>query len=347
LKDFISPGNRPESLLGGEDQAMKESVLFVDDNNFTLEVVKGLLRDCDDFHLLTAGSAVEALQIIRSEEIALVVSDNIMPVMGGLEFLSSLANISPDTVKILMSAYADLASALTAINSSEVYRYVLKPWKDDELIATVRDGLSRYRLTQAMRRDDENVLRSLAQTIELKDPSTKGHCDRVAVYALQIAERYGLSRGMQREIKYGSWLHDCGKIGVSELILNGPGRLSDDQFETMKQHSLWGADVAAKANLSQMTRNIIHYHHERYDGEGYPCGLKADEIPLEARIVSVADIFDALTSERSYRQGYSRDETLKMIAAMSGEALDPQLVAIFLDIVRERDDFPLCTAANA
>jgi len=326
---------------------MKESVLFVDDNNFTLEVVKGLLSDCHDFHLLTAGSAVEALQIIRNEEIALVVSDNIMPVMGGLEFLSSLANISPDTVKILMSAYADLASALAAINSSEVYRYVLKPWKDDELIATVRDGLNRYRLTQAMRRDDENILRSLAQTIELKDPSTKGHCDRVAVYALYIAEKIGLSRGMQREIKYGSWLHDCGKIGVSEIILNGPGRLSNDQFETMKQHSLWGADVAAKANLSQMTRNIIQYHHERYDGAGYPSGLKADEIPLEARIVSVADIFDALTSERSYRHGYSRDETLKMIAAMSGEALDPQIVEIFLDIVRERDDFPLSTAANA
>ena len=327
--------------------AMKESVLFVDDNNFTLEVVKGLLRTCDDFHLLTANSAVEALQIIRREEIAVVVSDNIMPVMSGLEFLASLKNISPDTVKILMSAYADLASALAAINRSEVYRYVLKPWKDDDLVTTVRDALSRYRLTQAMHREDEDVLRSLAQTIELKDHSTKGHCDRVAVYALLIAERLDLSRGMLREIKYGSWLHDCGKIGVSEQILNGPGRLSDEQFETVKQHSLWGEDVAAKANLSQMTRNIIHYHHERYDGAGYPCGLKAEEIPLEARIVSIADVFDALTSERSYRQGYSRDETLEMIAAMSGEALDPQLVQIFLEIVNERDDFPLCTAANA
>lgn len=326
---------------------MKESVLFVDDNNFTLEVVKGLLGDCHDFHLLTAGSAVEALQIIRREEIAVVVSDNIMPVIGGLEFLSSLKDISPDTVKILMSAYADLASALAAINRSEVYRYVLKPWKDEELISTVQDALNRYRITQALHRDDEDVLRSLAQTIELKDPSTKGHCDRVAVYALLIAERVGLSRAMLREIKYGSWLHDCGKIGVSELILNGPGRLSDDQFETMKQHSHWGADVAAKANLSEMTRNIIHYHHERFDGAGYPCGLKAEEIPLEARIVSVADVFDALTSNRSYRHSFSLSETVKMISAMSGEALDPQFVEIFLNILCEREDLPLCTAADA
>jgi response regulator RpfG family c-di-GMP phosphodiesterase len=326
---------------------MKESVLFVDDNNFTLEIIKGLLRDCDDFNLLTAGSAGEALQIIHREEIAVVVSDNIMPVMSGLEFLAGLTKISPDTVKILMSAYADLASALAAINSSEVYRYVLKPWNDEDLITTVRDGLKRYRLTLAMRRDDEDILRSLAQTIELKDPSTKGHCDRVAVYSQYISEKLGLPRGVQREIKYGSWLHDCGKIGISEIILNGPGKLSDDQFETMKQHSTWGAEVAAKAHLSEMTRNIIHYHHEHYDGTGYPSGLKAEEIPLEARIVSVADVFDALTSERSYRHGYSRDDTLQMIHAMSGQALDPQLVEIFLDIVRERDDFPLCTAANA
>jgi len=326
---------------------MKDSVLFVDDNNFTLEIVKGLLADCDDFRLLTAGSAVEALQIIRGEEIAVVVSDNIMPVISGLDFLSSLKKISPDTVKILTSAYADLASALAAINRSEVYRYILKPWKDEELIATVRDALGRYHLTQAMHRDDEDVLRSLAQTIELKDPLTRGHCDRVAVYAMLIAEKYGLSRIMLREIKYGSWLHDCGKIGIPELILNGPGGLSEDQYETMKQHSYWGADVAAKANLSQMTRNIIHFHHERYDGTGYPNGLKGEEIPLEARIVSVADVFDALSSERPYRQSFSRDETIKKISAMSGASLDPQFVEIFLDILRERDDFPLNMAADA
>lgn len=326
---------------------MKESVLFVDDNNFTLEIVKGLLGNCDDFHLLTAGSAVEALKIISKEEIAVVVSDNIMPVITGLDFLSSLKKISPDTVKVLMSGYADLASALSAINRSEVYRYILKPWKDEELMSTVRDALNRYHLTQAMHRDDENVLRSLAQTIELKDPLTRGHCDRVAVYAMLIAERFGLPRTIVREIKYGSWLHDCGKIGVPELILNDPGELSDDQYETMKQHSYWGADVAAKANLSQMARNIIHFHHERYDGTGYPSGLKGEEIPLEARIVSVADVFDALTSDRPYRKSFSLDETIANISAMSGESLDPQFVKIFLDILRERDDFPLSTAADA
>lgn len=326
---------------------MKKTVLFVDDNDLTLKTIKAQLSGCDDFRLLTAGSAVEALKIISMEEIAVVVSDNIMPVISGLDFLSSLKKISPETVKVLMSGYADLASALAAINRSEVYRYILKPWKSEELIDTVRDALNRYRLTLSLNRGDEDILRSLAQTIELKDPLTKGHCDRVAVYAMLIAERYGLSRIMLREIKYGSWLHDCGKIGVPELILNDPGGLNEEQFETMKQHSYWGADVAAKANLSQVARNIIHYHHECYDGTGYPSGLKGEDIPLEARIVSVADVFDALTSDRPYRKSFSRDETITNISAMSGESLDPQFVEIFLDILRERDDFPLNLAADA
>lgn len=323
---------------------MQNTVLFIDDTNLTLEIVKNLFKDRDDFQLLTATSASEALQIFRREEIAVVVCDNIMPVMNGVEFLSCLKSFSADTVKILMSAYADLSSALSAINRSEVYRYVLKPWQDEELINTVYDGLNRYRLIQTMRREDEGILRSLAQTIELKDPYTKGHCDRVAVYANLIAESYGLTSDVKREIKYGSWLHDCGKIGVSEVILNGSGSLDEDQYETMKNHSLWGADVAAKANLSEIARNIIQYHHERFDGTGYPAGLKRENIPIEARIVSVADVFDALTSDRPYRKGFSRNDTLEIISSMSGYALDPQLVSIFLDVVSEHDEFPLFTA---
>ena len=319
---------------------MPEKVLFVDDNFFTLELIRGLFREAD-FHLLTAGSAAEALEIIRYKEIAVVVSDNIMPGMDGVEFLSSLKKHSPDTVKILMSAYADLASALAAINQSEVFRFILKPWKDEEMIAAVRDGLKRYGIVQEMRREDEDILRSLAQTIELKDPSTKGHCDRVAVYALILAEALDLPREMQREIKYGSWLHDCGKIGVAEGILNGQQPLSAEEFETVKKHALWGADVASKAHLPEVTRNIIHFHHERYDGTGYPKGLAGEEIPLEARIVAVADVFDALSSDRPYRAGYDRGQTVEMIATMRGNYLDPRLTGLFLTILGNRSDLPL------
>jgi len=318
---------------------MRPNVLFVDDNKLTLTVIRDLFKD-EEIVLYTAESGEEALCVIRQRDIAVLVSDNVMPGMSGVELLSSLKTISPDTVKILMSAYADLSSALAAINRSEVFRYVLKPWQDEEMLNAVREGIRRHRLLLDMHKEDEDILRSLAQTIELKDPSTKGHCDRVAVYALMIAEGLGLTRDMQREIKYGSWLHDCGKIGVSEVILNGPRGLSDEEFATIKQHSAWGADVAAKANLSLAARNIIRYHHERYDGSGYPEGLRGEVIPLEARIVAVADVFDALTTDRPYRNGFTPDETCAMLERMRGIELDPRIVDVFLAHVRSLDVLP-------
>jgi len=311
-----------------EDELPQETILFVDDNNFTLQLLRDLFAG-SPFRVLTAGCAADALKIIRREEIAVVVSDNIMPTTNGLEFLSSLKIHSPATVKVLMSAYADLDSALAAINRSEVFRYILKPWQDDDIKSTIDDALHRYRLIQTMRREDEGILRSLAQTIELKDPSTSGHCDRVAIYALLLAEALELPKDFQREIKYGSWLHDCGKIGIAEEILNGPGGLTADEFEKMKQHSQWGAEVAAKANLSTVTRNIIHYHHEHFDGSGYPAGLVGEAIPLEARLVAVADVFDALVTDRPYRSRYDFSEAVEILSSMGGSDLDPALVALF------------------
>jgi putative two-component system response regulator len=318
---------------------MKETVLFVDDTALTLEMIRNLFKD-EGTAVITAANASEALAIIRDEEVAVVVSDNVMPGMSGVEFLSSLKNISPDTVKILMSAFADLPSALAAINTSEVFRYVLKPWKDDEMKGAVHEGLRRYQIQKSMRKEDEDILRSLAQTIELKDPSTKGHCDRVAVYALMLAVSMGIPKHVQREIKYGSWLHDCGKIGISESILNGNRSLGAEEFETVKQHSMWGAEVAEKAKLSDIARNIIEYHHERYDGTGYPHGISGEEIPLEARIVAVADVYDALLTDRPYRPGYSHEETISIMEGMRGTTLDPKVLQLFFDVVQV-DSAPL------
>lgn len=316
----------------GEAATMAAEILFVDDNKLVIKCLTDLFRS-RGMEVLTAMNAEEALQFFDTHEIAVVVSDNQMPGMLGVDFLSSLRTISPDTVKVLISSFVDLPTALAAINSSEVYRYLLKPWKDEEILGVVQEGLKRYQTIQDIRREDEAVLRSLAQTIELKDPNTKGHCDRVAVYALLIAEAMGISKETQRQIKYGSWLHDCGKIGVSEFILNGNRRLNAVEFETMKMHANWGADVAEKAKLSQIAKNIIQYHHEKYDGTGYPDGLKGEDIPLEARIVSVADVYDALTMDRPYRNGHSSEDARDMIKRMSGKALDPRVVQVFLDVV--------------
>jgi putative nucleotidyltransferase with HDIG domain len=311
---------------------MNDKILFVDDDKLVLEIAISIFS-AQGIEILTASNAMEALEIIRLQDIAVVVSDNCMPGISGLELLDRLKDISPETVKILMTAYADLTCALAAINLSEVFRFLVKPWKKEELISAVADGIRRHHVLLSLRKDEEDVLRSLAQTIELKDPSTKGHCDRVAILALLLAEALQLPKDMKREIKYGSWLHDCGKIGVSEKILNGSQQLSDQELATMKMHAEWGADVAAKANLSQVARNIIHYHHERYDGTGYPTGLSGEKIPVEARIVAVADVFDALMNDRPYRQKFSDEETFAIIRSMAGSALDPALVELFLSLI--------------
>lgn len=311
---------------------MGETILFVDDSRLVLEAAKDLFL-VRGIEIKTAESAVEALEIFRHQDIAVVVSDNCMPHITGLEFLARLKDIAPETVKILMTANADLSSALEAINRSEVFRYVIKPWQDEELVGAVYEAIRRHRVILSLRKEEEDVLRSLAQTIELKDPSTKGHCDRVAIFALLLADALQLPKDMKREIKYGSWLHDCGKIGISEAILNGNQRLSDQEFATMKQHADWGADLAVKANLSPVARNIIHYHHERYDGSGYPTGIKGRDIPLEARIVAVADVYDALITDRPYRQKFSPEETVAILRTMQGTALDPDLVELFLSLI--------------
>jgi putative two-component system response regulator len=302
-----------------------ETVLFVDDDQSILQYTSAIFEN-KGLVVLTADCALDALAIVGEQSIAVVVSDNEMPGMRGVELLTKIKDLSPHTVKIMMTGSADLATALAAINSGEVFRFVLKPWKKAEMLRAVKDGIHRYRVLQSIKSEDEFILHSLAQTIELKDASTKGHCDRVATLALQLAEALGLSREVQHEIRFGSWLHDCGKIGVPEAILNAQRSLTEEEFKIIMKHPEWGCDVVRKANLSRTVQEIVLYHHERYDGSGYPHGLKGDNIPLEAQIVSAADICDALTMNRPYRAGLGSEELVAILTSMRGKNLSPKMV---------------------
>lgn len=309
---------------------MNDAVLLVDDETNILNALERLLLD-SDLRVLRAGNGGEALEILRKEPVAVVVSDNLMPGMRGVELLSRVRDCSPDTARVLLTGYADLPTAIEAINRGEVFRFHVKPWVDEEIVRTIEEGVQRYKLVRTLRMGDEATLRSIAQTIELKDPYTRGHCDRVAAFAQKIVEKLGLPEPMRRAIRHGSWLHDCGKIGVPEAILNFPGKLSEEEFTVVKKHPGWGAEVGRQANLPEEIINIILYHHERYDGRGYPTGAKGKEIPLEARIVAVADVFDAMSTDRPYATGYDRVEAKRVMGVLRGAALDPDLVDIFLE----------------
>jgi len=311
---------------------VRETVLFVDDEKSYLAYTSSLFQN-RGLQVLTAGSALEALQLIQEQSVAVVVTDNEMPGMRGVELMARIKELSPHTVKIMMTGTADLATTLAAINSGEVFRFVLKPWKKEEMLRAVKDALRRYQVLQSLRREDEFILHSLAQTIELKDASTKGHCDRVATLALQLAESLGVPEELQQEIKFGSWLHDCGKIGVPEAILNAERALNEEEFQVIKKHPEWGCEVVRKANLSPIVQDIVLYHHERYDGKGYPYGLSGAQIPLEAQIVAAADICDALTMDRPYRKGLTPEELTRTLTGMQGTNLDPSIVQALFAII--------------
>jgi len=313
---------------------MAEEILFVDDEEYILDIAQQIFAE-RDITILTALGADEALDIIRKHEIAVLVSDNHMPGMKGIDLLSRVKALSPDTVKILMTGFADLETALDAINRVEVFRFIVKPWENTQLVGIVEDALERYRLIKSILRGDENMMRSLVHALELKDPYTRGHSERVAGYALMIAKCLGLPEEALTSLRYGSWLHDCGKIGVSENILNSDGPLDEAEIHIIRNHPLWGADMARKGHLTRTIVDVILCHHERYDGKGYPAGLAGEDILLESRIVSVADIYDALTTERPYRMAYTRERALEMLISMKGNVLDPELVDCFVSIIQE------------
>jgi len=310
------------------------TIMFVDDEAGIRNSLKRLFAD-SQHRVLIAASAAEALDLMRYNTCAVIVSDNQMPGESGIEFLVKVRQQAPDTVRVMMTAYADLGTALNAINQCEAYRFVVKPWDNQELVELVDSCVLRYSLLQSLRMKDEAIYRSLAQAIELKDHYTRGHCDRVVEYALVLAKKMGFAGESLGHLEHGAMLHDCGKIGVPEATLNFPGKLDTDQMNMIRKHPDWGGEIARAAGMHQITVNIVLYHHEHYNGNGYPSGLAGDAIPLEARIVAVSDVYDALASDRPYRKAMPPDMAMREFLAMSGTVLDPAIVDIFLGYVND------------
>lgn len=308
---------------------MTPVILFVDDEPGVLAAVRRIFLE-EPVEVVTAGGGEEALELLRERDVAVIVSDNMMPGMTGIQFLEKTKLIAPDAMRILMTGYADIQAAIDAINRGGVFRFLTKPWDNDHLRRTVIEGIREHQVVVALKSADEAKLLSLAQTIELKDHYTRGHCESVAQYALAIAAAAGLAGEALKDIKYASWLHDCGKIGVPEELLNYPGRLTEEMQFVVRKHSEWGADVAKKAALPDAVVSAILHHHEKYDGSGYPMGLSGKSIPLGARIVSIADVYDAMTTDRPYRKALSKEEALKVLCDGRGSWFDPELTDLFI-----------------
>ncbi len=310
-------------------------ILFVDDEGSILKAARRCLA-LHDMDVLTAGSGREALELFKTQDISVLITDQRMPEMTGTELVEKVRHLSPETVRIILSGYTDLSALLEAINNGKIFRFMVKPWQDDELLKYIDEALEQYQLNLRNRQQEEQMLLALAQTIELKDPYTKGHCERVARFAVEISRALGLPEDQIKEIRYGAWLHDCGKIGLHEDILNFPGRVDEEQMDKIRKHPEDGATIAEQAALPTRVANIIRYHHERVDGTGYPKGLKRHGIPIEAKIVAVADVYDAISSDRPYHKACTEEKAREIMTGFRGCSLEEELVDLFMDDILPR-----------
>ena len=322
--------------------------LVVDDEARLRQILMHLMRG-DGFRCLEATNGAEALEQLERHQVTLVLSDMRMPRMDGMELLRQVRARYPETAVVMITAVADVEVAVSCLAIGAM-DYLIKPFHLEEVCARVAQALDRRRLilenrdyqeqleqrvTSQARRLEELFfagVQALAEALELKDPYTRGHSVRVSQYSSVIARTLKLDDEMVRQIELGGHVHDIGKIGVREEVLNKPGPLTDEEYEHIMSHPLVGWRVLAPLlGDAPVALNIVRSHHERIDGRGVPDGLTGSSIPLEARIAAVADAIDAMTSGRPYRGiEMTLDAALAELRRNAGTQFDAEVVEAVL-----------------
>jgi putative two-component system response regulator len=309
----------------------RETILVVEDNHALREGLREMLG-MEGFTVLTASNGREALDSMLAFTPDLILSDIAMPEMDGLEFFQEVRN-RPDWVTIpfvFLTARGEREDVLAGKDLG-AEDYLVKPLTRDELVTAVRSRLSRSRQlhTIQLQQSYETSLTMLANAIEVRDQYTRGHVERVTSYAMVLAEQFGWQEHQMEQLRFGAILHDIGKVHISEYILRKKDPLDDEEWDEIRKHPATGAEMIKDIPYLTPALPVVRFHHERWDGKGYPYGLSGDEIPLVARIVSVADGFDAMTTSRPYHPALSIKEAYEEIMRKSGTQFDPAVVAAF------------------
>lgn len=326
-RDVHAPAE--EAAETGEEKC--ERLLIVDDAPIYLEELTRLLGS--RYHVDSSSSPMEALLWVQDHDYDLVISDQNMPGMQGHELLARVKALQPQTVRILMTSHADMVSAIHAINEGEVYRYILKPWRDEDLMLTVYQALEHRMMVQRLRNSDRDTVKALAGAIELKDRHTKGHYYRVAEISLQIGTWLGYGENRLGMLEYGAWLHDVGKIGIPDGILS-KRNITRTEERVMQEHPILGARLTASIDHLAPIAPFIRHHHERWDGLGYPDGLAGEKIPEEARIIAIANTYDGMVMPRGDAPGLTPQQAKEKIGEARGTIFDPRLVDVFLGMAQ-------------
>jgi len=337
------------------NEHQKPQVLVVDDEKLVADTV-GLMVSNAGYPCKVAGSAKEALEFLAKEEFALMITDIMMPEYDGLWLIERALSLYPELAIVVLTGLASIDLAVSCLKSG-AYDFLTKPISYNVLEVTIEKVLEKRRLKLSLKyyqhHLEEMVRERTAQlerahreikslqleliyrlvlAAEYKDKTTANHLQRIAHYSAIIARNIGLGAQDVEDIFYAAPMHDVGKIGIPDKILLKPGELTPEEQEIMKQHTIIGARILAGSGyrLLQKAEKIALTHHEKYDGTGYPQGLKEKEIPIEGRIVAIADVFDALTFPRPYKLAYKWEEALDIIYKERGTHFDPQLIDVFL-----------------
>src|SRR6188472_370649 len=322
--------------------------LVVDDEPGVRRSLARMLQ-AQGFQCFEAGTGLEALDLLeRIGETPLIVSDMRMPELDGIGFLEAVRRRYPDTSVIMLTGLSDTTTAVDCLHLGAA-DFLLKPISMNELQARVARALEKRALVLQNRYYQENLERRvheqaqriqelflqgvqmLARALEAKDAYTRGHSIRVSRYAVATARRMGFQGVLLDGIRLGGELHDIGKIGTRESVLHKPGSLTADEFRQISEHPILGERMLSPlARESPDVLRIVRSHHERLDGRGFPDGLRGERIPVEARIVAVADAFDAMTTRRPYRDTRPPDQAMAELRRVAGTQLDPEAVEAFV-----------------
>jgi putative nucleotidyltransferase with HDIG domain len=337
----------------------RDRVLIIDDDELILKALARILETAG-FEPRCYLVPEEALAAIETDNPVVIISDYMMPSMDGVAFLKAARLRCPGAVRILCTAAEDFRVALQAVNAGEVFRIISKPWHQQELLATVQQAaeaarlrLENERLTAEVQRQNgqlreinsrleemvrhrtQALLEGLIAALDYRDAETQWHSRRVSLYARRLAESLGMTEPDLTVIEHGALLHDIGKIGVRDRVLLKPGPLTNDEWSEMKRHPELGWALLQRVDYLRPASAIVLQHQEKWDGSGYPTGLRGEEIVIGARIFHVVDTLDAITSDRPYRRSRPFSEARDEISRCRGSQFDPAVVDAFLKVAPE------------
>jgi response regulator RpfG family c-di-GMP phosphodiesterase len=339
------PADRPSAL----------SVLIVDDDRMVRELL-GAIFTASGYRCRLATNGMEGIEAFRAEHPALSVTDIRMPVLDGLGFLKQALTLDPDAAVLVLTGVGDVQTAVEVLNGG-AYDFIQKPVNPEELLIKAGRALERRQLVIERRQHQDllerrvteatselastvrhleetyrTTLEALGSAIDTRDVGTHAHSRRVRGYSLAIARAHGVPESQMPDIEHGVMLHDIGKIGIPDAILLKPGPLTPEEWKVMRSHPEIGRRLVEKIPFLRGAISIVYHHHERWDGTGYPLGLRGEGIPLEARIFAIADALDAMTFDRPYSRAISFETARDEIKRCVGTHFDPAVVDTFLTI---------------